>query len=130
MDEALQAMVVVLVPALGVLLTALLACATAWLRAKTRSLEAKAAVDLAAQVVADVQVSVQHRTVDRLKASGEWNEAAAEQVKTGAVRAALRNLGPENVARLDAALSGAAEQWISTRLEATVARSKRPDVLP
>lgn len=68
--------------------------------------------------------------VDRLKARGPneigiWDKAAAEDVKAVALKAIRRNLGPENMRRLNAALSGAAEQWLATRLEATVARSKR-----
>lgn len=120
----------VLLPAIGTLLVAFLTYATTWIRSKTRSANARAAIDLAAQIVEDVKDDVERTVVARMKTiEGEWTPEAAAAIKLDAVKAVKRNLGPDNLRRLNDALGGAAADWLATRLEASITREKRPDVL-
>lgn len=117
-----------LLPAIGSLLLAALGWATAWMRRKAQNEQARTAIDLAQQVIEDVVLETQHTVVERLRAGGQWDSTAKADVKAAAVRTVVAHLGRVNVKRIDEALGGGAAEWIGTRVEATVARSKTPRV--
>jgi hypothetical protein len=115
----------ILTTAAASLLLALLAWATESLRARTQSVRARAAIDLAHGITEDVVAELQHTVVEKARAGGQWDAEAKAEVKARAVRAVVKHLGEANVRRLDDALSGGAKEWIATRVEATVARERR-----
>lgn len=91
---------VALIPVIATGLTALIGVGIAYLSAKVKAKygeQAQAKADEYLNLLQDVAdhtvIALQQSTVDRLKASGQWNEDTAAQVKADAVNTAVESLG-------------------------------------
>ena len=132
MDIFLEYLLPIVATLLASLLTALTAYATAWLHAKTKR-EEQAGADaktaalfgLATSVIEDVVAEVDQTEVADRRRHGPLTEGERDMAKGLAITNTKRNLGPAFLGRLNEALGGAAEEWIATKIEATVAKSKR-----
>lgn len=100
MNEFLAQLSIALIPVIATGITALIGVGIAYLSGAVKHQFGEAAQDKADvyldrmdEAAAGAVVAVQQSMVDRLKASGQWNEETATQVKDAAVGIGLAALG-------------------------------------
>lgn len=123
MNEFLAQLSIALIPVIATGLTALVGVGIAYLSGLVKRQfgeQVQAKTNEYLGILEDVAnaavVNLQQSTVDRLKASGAWNEETARAVKADAVRLALETLGTAR-GRIEAQLKVDVPRYMESLIE-------------